>query len=173
MYNRVLELRRRIFGEEHPDTLQSIRDLSTCHWNQGRRDEAIAMDVGVLEVLCGIDSRGQTGSEWERYLPLANTILSQAKTIVRAQRACHLLYEDTPKTNEKLESVLPFLRRYGSRDSIPPTTKNLGCQLPSFYCLVETGEVYYITGQVVTEGKVMVRSISVHASAGAPINPLD
>ena len=32
----IIEIRKRVLGEEHPHTLMSIANLATTFWNQGR-----------------------------------------------------------------------------------------------------------------------------------------
>ena len=32
----VMEMRKRVLGEEHPDSLMSIGNLASTYWNQGR-----------------------------------------------------------------------------------------------------------------------------------------
>ena len=45
----VMETRRRVLGEEHPDTLTSIANLATTYRNQRRWTEAEKMEVQVME----------------------------------------------------------------------------------------------------------------------------
>ena len=55
---RVVETRKRVLGEEHPDTLSSIYNLAITYWNQGRWKEAEELEVRVLEVrkkVLGVD----------------------------------------------------------------------------------------------------------------------
>jgi tetratricopeptide (TPR) repeat protein/predicted Ser/Thr protein kinase len=47
---RALELRRRVLGEEHPDTLTSMNNLGMMYQHQGRQAQAEALWVKVLEV---------------------------------------------------------------------------------------------------------------------------
>jgi tetratricopeptide (TPR) repeat protein len=46
---RVIEARKRVLGEEHPDTLASMNNLASMFWNQGRWKEAEDLDVRVIE----------------------------------------------------------------------------------------------------------------------------
>ena len=32
----MIEIRKRVLGEEHPNTLNSIANLASIYWNQGR-----------------------------------------------------------------------------------------------------------------------------------------
>jgi tetratricopeptide (TPR) repeat protein/predicted Ser/Thr protein kinase len=47
---RAIELRRRVQGENHPDTLAASRDLAALYRNQGRAAEAEALLTKVLDV---------------------------------------------------------------------------------------------------------------------------
>ena len=46
---RVSETRKRVLGEEHPDTLISMGNLMSTYWSQGRWKEAEQLGVQVLE----------------------------------------------------------------------------------------------------------------------------
>jgi len=45
----VMETRKRVLGEEHPDTLISMANLASTYWNRGRWKEAEELQVGVME----------------------------------------------------------------------------------------------------------------------------
>jgi hypothetical protein len=45
----VLEVRRRVLGEGHPNTISAIASLARTFWNQGRWKEAEELEVKVLE----------------------------------------------------------------------------------------------------------------------------
>jgi hypothetical protein len=45
-----MEVRKRILGEEHPDTLISITHLASIYTNQGRWNEAEVLEEQVMEV---------------------------------------------------------------------------------------------------------------------------
>ena len=45
----VLETRKRVLGEEHPDLLASMGNLASTYWNQGRLKEAEQLEVQVSE----------------------------------------------------------------------------------------------------------------------------
>jgi len=44
-----METRKRVLGEEHPDTLTSMANLASTFWNQGRWKEAEELEVQVME----------------------------------------------------------------------------------------------------------------------------
>ncbi|MEQ6342087.1 MAG: tetratricopeptide repeat protein [Gammaproteobacteria bacterium] len=46
----VLEVNRRVLGEEHPDTLASMNSLASTLWNQGDLEGARTLEEEVLEV---------------------------------------------------------------------------------------------------------------------------
>ncbi|KAG9232660.1 hypothetical protein BJ875DRAFT_514103 [Amylocarpus encephaloides] len=45
----VMETRKRVLGQEHPDTLTSIANLASTYRNQGRWNEAENLDILVME----------------------------------------------------------------------------------------------------------------------------
>jgi tetratricopeptide (TPR) repeat protein len=49
LYLQVLEMRTRVLGTEHPDTLTSMNNLSVIYTNQGRWDEAEDLEKQVIE----------------------------------------------------------------------------------------------------------------------------
>ncbi|KAH6866069.1 P-loop containing nucleoside triphosphate hydrolase protein, partial [Thelonectria olida] len=49
LFVRVMELRKRVLGEEHPSTLTSMANLASTYRNQGRWKEAEALQVRVME----------------------------------------------------------------------------------------------------------------------------
>ena len=44
-----METRKRVLGEEHPDTLTSMANLASTYRNQGRWKEAEELEVQVME----------------------------------------------------------------------------------------------------------------------------
>ncbi|KAH6681362.1 hypothetical protein B0J14DRAFT_633104 [Halenospora varia] len=49
LFVQVMETRKRVLGQEHPDTLTSIANLASTYWNQGRWEEAEKLEVQVVE----------------------------------------------------------------------------------------------------------------------------
>ena len=47
---RVLEIDKRVLGEEHPDTLNSMANLAVTYRQRGRLEEAEGLEVRVLEI---------------------------------------------------------------------------------------------------------------------------
>ncbi len=45
----AFEMKQKIFGLEHPDTLISMANLAATYWNQGRWDEAEELEVQVMK----------------------------------------------------------------------------------------------------------------------------
>jgi tetratricopeptide (TPR) repeat protein len=45
----VMETRKKLLGEEHPDTLTSMANLASTYWNQGRWKEAEELEVEVMK----------------------------------------------------------------------------------------------------------------------------
>ena len=50
LYEKALEVRRRVLGDEHPDTLESTNNLALTLWDQGDLDGARAMQEKALEL---------------------------------------------------------------------------------------------------------------------------
>ena len=46
----VLEIRKRVLGEEHPHTLVSMANLASTYAQRGRYDEAEELEVRMLEI---------------------------------------------------------------------------------------------------------------------------
>jgi hypothetical protein len=44
-----METRKRVLGNEHPDTLTSMANLASTYWDQGRWAEAEDLQVQVIE----------------------------------------------------------------------------------------------------------------------------
>jgi hypothetical protein len=49
LFMQVMETRKRVLGEEHPDTLTSMANLASTYRNQGRWKEAEELEVQVME----------------------------------------------------------------------------------------------------------------------------
>ena len=45
----VMETRKRVLGQEHPDSLRSMANLASTYWNRGRWKEAEELEVLVME----------------------------------------------------------------------------------------------------------------------------
>jgi len=45
----VMETRKRVLGEEHPDSLTIMANLASTYWNQGWLKEAEELEVLVME----------------------------------------------------------------------------------------------------------------------------
>ena len=46
----MIETSKRVLGEEHPNTLTSMKNLASTYRKQGRWKEAVSLDVQVMEV---------------------------------------------------------------------------------------------------------------------------
>jgi hypothetical protein len=58
LHEQALAIRRRVEGEEHPDTLQSMNNLAATLWAQGHSDEAITlMSEAVARSLAGLGAK--------------------------------------------------------------------------------------------------------------------
>jgi Cdc6-like AAA superfamily ATPase len=49
LFVQVMETRKRVLGDEHPDTLTSMGNLALTYWNQGRWKDAEELNVQVIE----------------------------------------------------------------------------------------------------------------------------
>jgi tetratricopeptide (TPR) repeat protein len=49
LFEQVMETRKRVLGDEHPDTLASMANLASTYWNQGRWKEAEELNMQVIE----------------------------------------------------------------------------------------------------------------------------
>ncbi|KAK7016816.1 hypothetical protein R3P38DRAFT_3561726 [Favolaschia claudopus] len=54
LHSTVLDTRKRLLGEEHPDTLRSMNNLASTYSNQGRWSDAEELEVKVLEARKGL-----------------------------------------------------------------------------------------------------------------------
>jgi tetratricopeptide (TPR) repeat protein len=50
LFNEVMDAKKRVLSDEHPDTLTSISNLASTYWNQGRWKEAEELQVQVIEM---------------------------------------------------------------------------------------------------------------------------
>ena len=58
LYTKVLEVQRRVLGEEHPDTLDTMDNLGALYWNQGKYAQAEPLFTKVLERAAARAGRG-------------------------------------------------------------------------------------------------------------------
>ena len=74
----VMETRKSVLGQEHPDTLTSMGNRASTFWNQGRWKEAEELEVQVMET-----SKRVLGQEHPSTLTsmanLATTYMSQGR----------------------------------------------------------------------------------------------
>jgi hypothetical protein len=45
----VIETRKKVLGAEHPSTLQTMHNLASTYWSQGRWKEAEELEMQVIE----------------------------------------------------------------------------------------------------------------------------
>ncbi|EEA27372.1 kinesin light chain, putative [Talaromyces marneffei ATCC 18224] len=50
LFVQVMEIRKTVLGDEHPDTLTSILNLASTYWNQGQWNEAEKLFMQVMEI---------------------------------------------------------------------------------------------------------------------------
>ena len=76
---KVIEMRKRVLGQEHPDTLTIIDDLASTYRDQGRWKEAEELEVKVMETSLRV-----LGQEHPDVTPLGLTPMrKQAKLRLR------------------------------------------------------------------------------------------
>lgn len=103
IYKQTLELRKRVWGDEHPDTLRSMNNLARLYSKFGRHQEAMQLDKQTVEAkhavwgrahpsslssarkLARISASGQTSQKNETKSPTKIPILAILETL-RAKR---------------------------------------------------------------------------------------
>ena len=83
---RVMEARKRVLGEEHPDTLVSIGNLASTYRGQGRWTEAEELEVQVMEVMKRV-----LGEEHPDTLRSMNNLAFTLKSQCRNEEAISLM----------------------------------------------------------------------------------
>ena len=78
MQVQVMETRKRVLGEEHPDTLNSMANLAATYSNQGRWTEAEKIQVQVMEA-----RRRVLGEEYLSTLTSMNNLAFTMKELGR------------------------------------------------------------------------------------------
>ena len=87
-FARAMEARKRVLGEEHPDTLSSMANLASTYWNQGRWKEAEELQVGVMET-----TKRVLGEEHPDTLTSMNNLAFTWKTQGQNTKAINLMSE--------------------------------------------------------------------------------
>ena len=53
-----MDMRKKLLGAEHPNTLSSMANLASTYWNQGKWNEAEQLEIQVMDMrkkLLGLD----------------------------------------------------------------------------------------------------------------------
>jgi hypothetical protein len=115
LFEEVLGVRRSILGDEHPDTLDSLTNLSLHHMEMGNLDEALqlssevvaatrrAVRVGRGEGRGGGEDDGEDGEDGEAWEEAAHAIGSLA--------AIHAMMGNYEESRPMQEEVLEWRRR--------------------------------------------------------------
>jgi hypothetical protein len=61
LFIQVMESRKRLLGEEHPDTLTSMANLASTYRNQEQWKEAEKLDVQVMKIRNTLPGRSNLG----------------------------------------------------------------------------------------------------------------
>ncbi|KAL8759342.1 MAG: hypothetical protein Q9184_003647 [Pyrenodesmia sp. 2 TL-2023] len=156
----VIETRKRVLGEQHPDTLTSMANLASTYSNQGRWKEAEKLQVQVM------DTRKRVlGEEHPSTLTtmnnLAGVLDSQGKrTLAKSEKVLGIEHPDTLTTMSNLALVFGRQGMYMEAESMyrqtlatredvlgleypstPTTMGNLAFVLYNQYKIVEAAEM--------------------------------
>ena len=104
------EENKKVLGEEHPDTLHSLRQLATSYSNLGRYQEASELEEKILEVY-----KRMLGEEY----PITLSIDKQQKVIKSAKK----YGKHAPRLEFDFDGVIPFSSRKKEPNkvvSVPP-----------------------------------------------------
>ncbi|THX68822.1 hypothetical protein D6D04_10470 [Aureobasidium pullulans] len=77
----VMEARKRVLGEGHPDTLTSMANLASTYWSQGRWEEAEELQVLVMEARKSVLGEGHPNT-LTSMASLAYTLRSQRRVVM-------------------------------------------------------------------------------------------
>jgi Tetratricopeptide repeat len=56
----VMDMRKKLLGAEHPDTLTSMANLASTYWKQGRWNEAEQLQVQVMDMMTKLRCRASS-----------------------------------------------------------------------------------------------------------------
>ena len=101
LYKQTLELRKRVLGDEHPDTLRSMNNLARFYSKLGQHQEAMQLDKQTVEAQ-------------QRILgPAHPSTLSSARKLARisASEQTSQKNEGRTKSPRKISRYLQFLKR--------------------------------------------------------------
>jgi eukaryotic-like serine/threonine-protein kinase len=127
LFARALEIRRRVLGPEHPDTLKSMNDVGTILEEQGRYAEAEKLHRQLLEIrrralgpdhadtLISMNSLANSLGEQGRYAD-AEKLIRQAVDIER--RVFGPEHKSTINSLENLAITLDQEKQYGEAEKL-------------------------------------------------------
>jgi tetratricopeptide (TPR) repeat protein len=113
----AVEIRKKVLGQEHPNTLIGIANLASTFWNQGRWKEAEELVVQVMET-----RKRELGQEHPETLTSMNNLAFTWKSQCRNNEALELMEKcfqlrkrklgrDHPNTMSSLEALGEWLRQ--------------------------------------------------------------
>jgi hypothetical protein len=108
---RMMETRKRVLGEEHPDTLTSMANLASTYRNQGRWKEAEELDVRVMET-----RKRVLGEEHPDTLASMNNLAHTYRDLNRSEKAVELMEKVVQLRSKVLGADHPYTT--GSKASL-------------------------------------------------------
>jgi len=118
----VVEKRKQVLGDEHPDTLASMQYLATTYWSLGRWSDAEALELVVLEKRKSVlgDDHHDTliimGNLAITYLYQGRWKEAEALQVVVMEKSKWLLGEDHPETLRSMGNLADTYRNRGRLD---------------------------------------------------------
>ena len=115
----VMEKRKHLLGEEHPDTLTSMANLASTYWNQGKLKEAEALQVVVIEKMKHLlgeehpDTLSSMGNLASTYGNQGKWKDAEALEVVVMEKSKHLLGEEHPDTLTSMGNLASTYRNQG------------------------------------------------------------
>ena len=84
VHEACLEIRKRVLGEEHPDTLQSMNNLAVTYDRLGRSNEAVQVHEACLEI-----TKRVLGEEHPETLRSMNNLWATYDNLGRSNKERH------------------------------------------------------------------------------------
>ena len=158
----ALDLRRRVSGREHPDTLKTMNDLGNVYWREGKYAEAEALDDQTLQIerrvlgpehpdtLVSTNNLAWVYSDEGKY-PQAEALYTQALEIRR--RVLGPEHPDTLVSMNNLAHVFWYEGKYPQAEALDDQTlqidrRILGAEHPeTLWSMGNLANVYWAEGK--------------------------
>ncbi len=130
-FEAALDLRRRVLGREHPDTLRCMNNLANVYWREGKYPQAEALDDQTLQIerrvlgpehpdtLVSMNNLAWVYSDEGKYAQ-AETLYSQALEIRR--RVLGPVHPDTLVSMNNLAHVYWYEGKYAQAEALDDQT---------------------------------------------------